>query len=62
MLDDGLEVTPKVVADLVLTLASGRADALSGRMFSVGEDLEAIVRRAPEVRRDELYALRVRAL
>jgi NAD(P)-dependent dehydrogenase (short-subunit alcohol dehydrogenase family) len=62
MLDDGLEVTPNVVADLVLTLASGRADALSGRMFSVGEDLEAIVRRAPEVRRDELYALRVRAL
>jgi NAD(P)-dependent dehydrogenase (short-subunit alcohol dehydrogenase family) len=62
MLDDGLEVTPNVVADLVLTLASGRADALSGRMFSVGEDLEAIVRRAPEVRRDELYALRVRTL
>lgn len=62
LLDDGLEVTPDVVADLVLFLASGRADALSGRLFSVGEDVEEIVRRTPEVRRDELYALRVRNL
>jgi NAD(P)-dependent dehydrogenase (short-subunit alcohol dehydrogenase family) len=62
LLDDGLEVTPDVVADLVLFLASGRADALSGRLFSVGEDVEEIVRRAPDVYRDELYALRVRNL
>jgi NAD(P)-dependent dehydrogenase (short-subunit alcohol dehydrogenase family) len=62
LLDDGLEVTPDVVADLVLFLASGRADALSGRLFSVGEDLEEIVRRASAVYRDDLYALRVRTL
>ncbi len=62
LLDDGLEVTPDVVADLVLFLASGRADALSGRLFSVGEDVEEMVRRASEVRRDDLYALRVRKL
>lgn len=62
MLDGGMEVTPDVVADLVLLLASGRADSLSGRLFSVDEDVEEIVRRAPEVRRDELNTLRVRKL
>lgn len=62
ILDRGMDVTPDVVADLVLTLASGRADALSGRMFSVGEDVEEIVRRAEEVRANELYLLRLRKL
>lgn len=62
MLDDGLEVTPDVVADLVLFLASGKADALSGCLFSVKEDLEEILRRAGEVKRDELYQLRARKL
>jgi hypothetical protein len=62
LLDDGLEVTPNVVADLILFLASGRADSLSGRLFSVGEDVEEIVRRSEEVYRDELYALRARKL
>lgn len=62
LFDDGLEVAPEVVADLVATLASGRADALSGRVFSVSEDLEGIVRRAEEVRAQELYLLRMRTL
>jgi hypothetical protein len=43
-------------------LASGRADALSGRLFSVDQDVEEIVRRAADVRRDELYTLRVKKL
>jgi hypothetical protein len=38
MLDDGREVSPDVVADLVLLLASGRADALSGRILSICGD------------------------
>jgi hypothetical protein len=46
----------------VLALASGRADALSGRLFSVGEDVDEIVRRAEQVRADELYLLRLRIL
>jgi NAD(P)-dependent dehydrogenase (short-subunit alcohol dehydrogenase family) len=62
LLDDGMDVAPEVPADLVAALASGRADALSGRLFSVGEDLEGIVRRAKEVRAQELYLLRVRTL
>jgi NAD(P)-dependent dehydrogenase (short-subunit alcohol dehydrogenase family) len=60
MLDDGREVTPDLVAGLVLTLASGRVDSLSGRLFSVGEDVGEIVRRADEVRANELRLLRVR--
>jgi 3-oxoacyl-[acyl-carrier protein] reductase len=62
MLDDGQDVTPQVVAELVLLLASGKADALSGRLFSVNEDLEEIVRRAAEVERGDLYLLQLRRL
>jgi NAD(P)-dependent dehydrogenase (short-subunit alcohol dehydrogenase family) len=62
LFDDGMEVAPEVVADLVATLASGRADALSGRLVTVREDLEAMVRQAEEVRAQELYLLRVRTL
>ncbi|HEY1495841.1 MAG TPA: SDR family oxidoreductase [Candidatus Solibacter sp.] len=62
ILDEGQDVTPDTVADLVLFLASGKADRLSGRLFSVNEDLEDIVRRADEVERDNLYLLRTRRL
>jgi len=62
ILDDAQDVTPDTVADLVLFLASGKADRLSGRLFSVTEDLEEIVRRAEEVERDNLYVLRSRRL
>src|SRR5580704_1861832 len=56
-LDRGAEVTTDVVADLALTLASGRADSLSGRLFTVNENVEEIVRQAEEVRARELYLL-----
>jgi NAD(P)-dependent dehydrogenase (short-subunit alcohol dehydrogenase family) len=62
LLEEGKEVTPEVVADLVMFLASGRADGLSGRLFAVQEDVEEKVRRAEEVRTDELYLLRLRKL
>ncbi|HXB68808.1 MAG TPA: SDR family oxidoreductase [Candidatus Acidoferrales bacterium] len=62
VLDDGLDVTPQVVAELVLYLASGRADALSGRLFSVNDDVEGMVRRADAVEREELYLLRSQRL
>jgi NAD(P)-dependent dehydrogenase (short-subunit alcohol dehydrogenase family) len=62
MLDDGLDTTSQAVADLVLFLASGKADALNGRLFSVHEDLEEIVRRAQEVERGDLYLLRSQSL
>jgi NAD(P)-dependent dehydrogenase (short-subunit alcohol dehydrogenase family) len=62
MLDEGQDVTPRVVAELVLFLASGKADGLNGRLFSVHEDTEEIVRRAEEVKRGDLYSLRLRGL
>jgi len=46
---------------LAVVLSSGRADALSGRFVHVLDDVEELVRRADEIRRDDLYALRLRA-
>ncbi|HLK65007.1 MAG TPA: SDR family oxidoreductase [Bryobacteraceae bacterium] len=62
MLDDGLEVAPEVVASLVATLASGQADALSGRLFQVREDLDSVLRQAEDVQQRELYLLRLHTL
>jgi len=60
MFDAGWENTTDVVADLVLKLASGVADGLSGRLFSVGDHVDEIVRQAEEFRRDDLRLLRAR--
>jgi NAD(P)-dependent dehydrogenase (short-subunit alcohol dehydrogenase family) len=60
LFDDGLEVTPEVVAKLVLTLASGVADSLSGRLFSVADNVEENVGRSEQVQANELHLLRVR--
>jgi NAD(P)-dependent dehydrogenase (short-subunit alcohol dehydrogenase family) len=60
MFDDGLENPPEAAADLVLFLASGKADALSGRLFSVHDDPEATAARADDILAGELYVLRVR--
>lgn len=62
MFDGRMDVAPEVVTDLVTTLASGRADALSGRLFSVHSDVDAMIRKAEDVQAQELYLLRVRQL
>jgi NAD(P)-dependent dehydrogenase (short-subunit alcohol dehydrogenase family) len=56
---DAKEVKPDVAADLIVFLVSGKADALSGRFFSVDEDVHEIVRRASDVRDKSLYMLRL---
>jgi len=58
MFDDGLENNVDVVADLVLKLASGAANRLSGRLFSVGDNVDEIVRRADEIRKNDDRLLR----
>jgi NAD(P)-dependent dehydrogenase (short-subunit alcohol dehydrogenase family) len=58
--EQGKDVPPERAADLVVALAAGRADALSGLYLSIGDDLEALVQRAEELRRDKLYTLRLR--
>lgn len=56
------DVPPEEAARLVLFLASGRADELSGRFFDVAEDAEAVVRRTAEVKAKDLYTLRINGL
>jgi len=49
---------PERSAELCLFLASGQADALSGRFFSVHYDEAEIVAQAERVEREQLYLLR----
>ena len=58
----GRAVPPERSGALVLALAGGRADALSGRYLTVDDDLAALVASADAIRRDDLYTLRRRAL
>jgi len=62
ILDSGQDVTTEPATNLVLYLASGKADALSGRFFMVPDDPAEVVARAEQVRRDELYTMRMRRL
>jgi NAD(P)-dependent dehydrogenase (short-subunit alcohol dehydrogenase family) len=56
----GRDTPPERAANLVVFLASGRADALSGCYISVRDDVADMVRRAEEIRRDALHTLRLR--
>jgi NAD(P)-dependent dehydrogenase (short-subunit alcohol dehydrogenase family) len=53
-------VDPERTGTLVARLASGEADALSGRFIHALDDLDELIRRADEIVRDDLYALRLR--
>ncbi len=58
--DAGLDVPAERAARLVLALASGSADRLSGRFLSVADDLDPILADVAQVERDQLYSLRIR--
>jgi len=60
--DEGEDVTTVPATELVLFLASGRADELSGRFFAVPENPATVVERVDEVKREDLYLLRMRTL
>ena len=47
-------------AGLVLTLALGKADALSGRFVSVFDDIDVLMERAEEIEQNDLYTMRFR--
>lgn len=53
-------IDPERTGALVARLASGAADALSGRFIHALDDLDELIRRADEIARDDLYALRLR--
>jgi NAD(P)-dependent dehydrogenase (short-subunit alcohol dehydrogenase family) len=52
--------SPDRAAEFCLYLASGAADALSGRYLNVRDDVRELVRRAADIERDDLYTLRLR--
>jgi NAD(P)-dependent dehydrogenase (short-subunit alcohol dehydrogenase family) len=59
--DDAPWTPPELAPRLVRSLASGRADALSGRyIHAEHDDLDDLVARADEIRRDDLNAIRLR--
>jgi NAD(P)-dependent dehydrogenase (short-subunit alcohol dehydrogenase family) len=59
--DEGLDVPVERPARLAATLASGKADALTGRYLTPFDDLDLLLSNVAEVERDALYSLRVRA-
>ena len=59
--DDAPWTPPELAPRLVRALASGRADALSGRyIHAEHDDVDDLVRRAGEIERDDLNAIRLR--
>jgi hypothetical protein len=56
--EEGRGADPAAAGKLLVRLAAGEADALSGRHISVHDDLEVMVRRADEVQARDLYVLR----
>jgi NAD(P)-dependent dehydrogenase (short-subunit alcohol dehydrogenase family) len=54
------EDLPEPALQLVVALASGLADALSGRFIDVDTDIAELVRRAETIVQDDLYTLRLR--
>jgi NAD(P)-dependent dehydrogenase (short-subunit alcohol dehydrogenase family) len=62
LFDRGLDMPAEKAAQLVVQLAAGTADALSGRFIDVSDDLAKLLGRLEEVKRDNLYTLRVRKL
>jgi NAD(P)-dependent dehydrogenase (short-subunit alcohol dehydrogenase family) len=59
-LANGQDIPPDRAAQMVVFLASGRGDALSGRFLVKTDDEEALVRRAGEIQEQDLLVLRPR--
>lgn len=59
LFEEGIDVPASRAAQLVLTLASGRADALSVRFISVFDDVEMLIAHAAEIEQQNLYSLKM---
>jgi NAD(P)-dependent dehydrogenase (short-subunit alcohol dehydrogenase family) len=57
-LAEGRGAEPTKALDLLIRLAAGEADCLSGRHLSVHDDLDMILARIDEVQANDLYLLR----
>jgi NAD(P)-dependent dehydrogenase (short-subunit alcohol dehydrogenase family) len=56
----GRDLPAERVAQLVVRLAHGEGDAFTGRYIDAHDDLTALLARADEIRRADLYTLRLR--
>jgi NAD(P)-dependent dehydrogenase (short-subunit alcohol dehydrogenase family) len=59
LLDSDRLVPPEHAARWTLFLASGVADKLSGRVFSVSHDMDTLVKRADDIQREGRHMLRL---
>lgn len=62
LFEEGLDTPIEQAVDLVVALASGRADALSGCFLDVDDDLEALLAQAETIRREQCLTLRLRTV
>lgn len=60
--EQGQDESPESSANLVVYLASGKADALSGRFITVNDDLEALVKDAEKIIAGDLLVLRLNSM
>lgn len=60
--DGGRDLPPERPAALLLALASGRADGLSGCFVQPSDDLDRMIAAAAEIQRQKLYSMQVRRL
>jgi len=57
--DQHIDVPPERAAQLIVELASGRADALSGRTVSIYDDLDMLIASAGRIEEQNLYSLKL---
>ena len=57
-LREGRGADPESALELIMFLATGRGDALSGRHVSVHDDTEAMLAHIDEIRDHDLYVMR----
>ena len=50
---------PELGANLIAFLATGKADALSGRYLSAHDDIQTLIEHAEEIQHNNLYTLRM---
>jgi len=59
---NGVDISPEISAQLVLRLATGYADSLSGRLINADDDLTQTLSQLSEIEQRQLYTLRVNRL
>jgi NAD(P)-dependent dehydrogenase (short-subunit alcohol dehydrogenase family) len=62
LFEDGRDASPAISARLLLQLASGKYDALSGLFITIEDDLDELLKSVDQIDADSLYSLRVNRL